>query len=390
MKPPKIQTQFVRFVRKFALIIVAVAAALVYAAFLYESRVNAVREEETPVAFHEREGDLIVVPEKSELRRYLSLAAVQQQRIEAPLEAPAVLEADPAKVANILPPLAGRISALHVHLGDAVVAGQPLFTIDSADLAQARADLQHAETSLKLTRKALARQQDLYDHGAIAALKDLEQAQADYAGAQSDYERATAVFRTLGIPVDSKESPRQLTVRSPLAGRISMLNAVQGTYANDNTAALLTVSDVSTIWFTASVQEKDLADIEAGEDLDATVQSFAGETFKGKVLFVSDQLDPDTRTVKVRAAYGNKDGRLKPGMFAKVTFMGKPKDAIVVPTTALVQDETRTLIFVEKSPWKFERRTVFTGARIGESTEIIKGLAAGERIVTKQGVLLND
>jgi cobalt-zinc-cadmium efflux system membrane fusion protein len=351
---------------------------------------NSSAAENTTGATHVRDGTYVVVPEKSELRRYLVLGDVAKQTVQEPLMAPAVLEADPSKVGNILPPLSGRISALYVHLGDSVKLGQPLFTIDSSDLAQARSDLQHAQVALSLFKKALTRAQDLAAHDQIVAQKDLEQAESDYAGAQSEYERAAAVFSTLGIALKSTESPRQLTVSSPVTGRISILNAVAGTFANDNTAPLMTVSDVSTIWFTASVQEKDLAFVTAGEDVSASVQSFPGEIFKGRVTFVADQLDSDTRTVKVRVAYGNSDGRLKPGMFANVIFLGSPHAAVLVPTTALIQVDATTEVFVEVAPWKFEARPVTAGLHLADQTEVLTGLTAGEHIVVKQGVLLND
>ena len=340
-----------------------------------------------PVPAFVRDGDFVVIPEKSGLRNYVAVEAAREQRIQTPLEAPAVLEADPAKVATILPPLSGRISVLSVHLGDTVKTGQPLFTIDSSELSQARADLQHAQQNLRLTQKAYVRTQDLAQHG-IAAQKDLEQAESDYHGAQSELERATAVFRTLGISPQSTASARQLVVRSPVAGRVSMLTAVAGTFANDSNAPLMTISDVSTIWFTASVQEKDLSGVAPGEAVTATVQSFAGETFEGKVAFVADQLDPDTRTIKVRVAYDNREGRLKPGMFAKVTFLGQAHTAVTVPTSALIQNESRTQVFVEVAPWKFEPRAVTAGATQGADTEVLTGLKAGERVVSRQGVLL--
>ena len=353
---------------------------------------DAASADDTAAASHVHEGTLIAVPEKSALRQVLAIAPAQKQSAQTPLQAPAVLEADPARVANILPPVSGRISTLYAHLGDTVKAGQPLFTIDSADLAQARSDLRHARIALTQTRKALDRQQDLAEHH-IAAQKDLEQAQADYEGAQSEYERAATVFRVMGVDPDAAQaagSSRELTVRSPLAGRIAMLNLVPGTFANDNAASLMTVSDASTIWFTASVQEKDLDLVRAGEVVSATVQSFPGETFHGKVQFIADQLDTDTRTIKVRVAYDNRDGRLKPGMFANLEFQGQPHQAVLVPTTALIQSGDQTVVFVEAQPWKFEPRPVLTGPQDGEATEIVKGLDGGERIVVRQGVLLND
>ena len=95
------------------------------------------------------EGELLAVPESSPLRQVLVLQAVAKQQAQTPLSAPAVLEPDPSRVANVLPPVSGRIAALYVHLGDEVKAGQPLFALESADLAQDRADLQHARIGLE-------------------------------------------------------------------------------------------------------------------------------------------------------------------------------------------------------------------------------------------------
>lgn len=336
-----------------------------------------------------RKGNAFVIPDGSPLRQSLAVGEVARQTLQTPLSAPAVVEADPARLAKILPPLSGRIVALHVHLGDAVAVGQPLFTIDSADLAQARADLQRAAAQLRLTRRALERAEDLRRHD-IAAAKDVEQAEADQAGAASDLERAQARLAQLGIAADGKDSPHVLVVKSPIAGRVVDLAATPGTYANDNTTALMTVADLSTVWFSASVQEKDLAAIAPGEAIGATLAAYPGETFRGTVKFVGDMLDGDTRTVKVRIAFDNPERRLKPGMFASVQFAGQTHPALVVPTGALVQDEEKTLLYVETSPWTFEPREIHAGARAGELTEVRDGVRAGDRVVTRNGVLFHD
>jgi membrane fusion protein, heavy metal efflux system len=126
----------------------------VVSVWLSTCQAGAGAQSETPPPTHIRENGVVTVPERSELRHYLVLGNARKQVIQAPLSAPAVVEADPSKVANILPPLSGRISALYVHLGDAVRSGQPLFTIDSSDLAQARSDLEKALAALTLTQKA--------------------------------------------------------------------------------------------------------------------------------------------------------------------------------------------------------------------------------------------
>jgi len=120
------------------------------------------------------------------------------------------------------------------------------------------------------------------------------------------------------------------------------------------------------------------------------VNAYPGESFEGKVRYIGDVLDPDTRTVKVRIAIDNKSSRFKPGMFAKVVFSGQAHPAPAVPVSALVQNGFNTRVFVEKSPWVYEPRIVKTGAQVGNSVEILSGLKAGEKIIAKDGVLLND
>ncbi|GAA0704661.1 efflux RND transporter periplasmic adaptor subunit [Dokdonella soli] len=353
-----------------------------------QARTNvAAAASDSPAFVHK--GSALFVPQDSALRQSLDIGSVAEQSLQAPMSAPAVIEADPARLARILPPLSGRIVALQVRLGDAIQVGQPLFTIDSADLAQARSDLQHAEAQLRLTQHALDRANDLRAHE-IAATKEVEQAEADHASAASDLERAKARLAQLGIAPNAKESPRVLTVKSPIAGRVVDLAATPGTYANDNTAALMTIADLSTVWFTASVQEKDLSAIKVGEAIAATLSAYPGETFKGTVKFIGDMLDSDTRTVKVRIAFDNPERRLKPGMFANVQFVGETHTALTLPTTALVQNEEKTLVYVETSPWTFEPREILAGPHIGGLTEVRQGVKSGERIVTRNGVLFHD
>ena len=109
------------------------------------------------------------------------------------------------------------------------------------------------------------------------------------------------------------------------------------------------------------------------------------------MLFRSgDLLDPDTRTVRVRVAIDNRDGLFKPGMFARVSFSGPTHQALLVPATALLQSGLYTRVFVEKAPFRYESRVVSVGATIADRVEVLSGLKAGERIVVKDGVLLND
>lgn len=337
-----------------------------------------------------RKGASIVVPAASPLRQSLLLAAAEEHSVARSIPVPAVVEADPARLVRVAPPVAGRIDHLLKHLGDTVKAGDALFTMDSADVALAYSDAGKAQAGLTLARRNLERQKELRAAD-ISAHKDLEQAESDYAQALSESERSKARLTQLGGSLAGAGGGGRLyTLRSPLSGHVIELNGGQGGFWNDTNAPVMVVADLSTVWLTASVQEKDLAAVFAGQVADIALNAYPGEHIAGKVGYVGEVLDPDTRTVKVRVAVDNKSGRLKPGMFAQVTFSGAAHQGVVVPASALVQSGTQTQVYVETAAWTFEARSVATGVHSGDQVEIVSGLKAGTRIVAREGVLLND
>ena len=334
-------------------------------------------------------GDQIRVPDASPLRKALQIAAVQERTIERPIVVPGVVEADPSKLVKIVPPVSGRITHIAKHLGDQASRGDPLLVIDSADLAQAFSDATKADSAERLAQRNLDRQKELMT-AEISARKDFEQAESDFAQAQSEGRRARARLAQLGVSAKDA-SAREYTLRSPIAGRVVDMTAAEGGFWNDTNAPLMTVADLSSVWVSASVQEKDLAAIFVDQDAVIALNAYEGESIKGKVRYVGEVLDPDTRTVKARIAVDNSSGRFRPGMFAKVVFHGKAHQAVAVPAAALVQSGFDTRVYVELSPGLFQTRVVQTGAHLDDdSVEIVSGLKASERVVIKEGVLLND
>ena len=330
----------------------------------------------------------LLVPEGSPLRKTLQFMTTQDGIVDEGLTVPASIEADPSELVKILPPVSGRVVQLHVHLGDWVQKGQPLATLESADLAQAYADLQKATAQYQQARKSLDRVRELSRHD-IASRKEVEQAETDFASNESEWVRAKAHIVQLGASPESTTN-HLLTLRAPITGRVSDLSAGTGGYWNDTNASLMTLANLSKVWFTGSVQEKDIAKIFVGQEVHASLGSFPGEAFQSKVAFVGEMLDPDTRTVKVRMVFDNPKHKLLPAMFANVTFSLKPHRGILIPTSALIQGQEGSKVFVEVSPWAFEARLVKAGAQIGLNTEIVEGLKEGERLAVKEGVIFND
>ena len=334
-----------------------------------------------------REAGCVRVPDASSLRQSLRVEACVEESVEPPIVVPAVVEADPARLIKVAPPVSGRIIQVYKGLGDAVRKGDALFTLDSADLAQSYSDAGKARAALNLARHNLDRQKELHDAG-ISPRKDLEQAESDYAQAASESERTKARLSLLGTELGSCDG-RRYTLHSPIAGHVIELAGAQGAFWNDTNAPIMTVANLSTVWLAASVQEKDIHSLFVGQAARIGLDAYEA-TLEGSVRYVGQVLDPDTRTVKVRIAMDNASGRFRPGMFAKAVFSGRAHKATVVPASAVLQSGFSTRVFVETSPWKFEPRTCKTGAQLGDRVEIVSGLKAGERVVVKEGVLLND
>jgi len=362
---------------------ICAVAALSLAAAGCSRRADA--RDDTAVAppFEQRDLD-VVVPPRSPVRDRLSIEAVAPRNVRHELSVPATAEADPSKVTKVSPPLQGRVVKLHVRLGEAVKEGAPLLSFDSADLAGAQSDYLKARSADGQASRTLRRQRDLKEHG-IGAQKDLEQAEADAQSAASELARASTRLGLLGI--DPGEVGRPLTVRAPISGRVIDLATAPGQYQNDPAAVLMVIADLSTIWVTANVPEKDIRLVAAGEEAVVEFAAYPGERFEGRVLLVGDVLVPETRTVKVRIQLANPEHRLKPGMFARVVLRGAESKELVVPPSALVTRGDRSFLFVEKAPWTFERRPVELGEPVATGIPVTRGLAAAERIVTRNAVL---
>jgi cobalt-zinc-cadmium efflux system membrane fusion protein len=338
-----------------------------------------------PAPFTRQDGK-ITIPKDSPLRQHIAFAPAATRSVGEKLSVPAVVEADPARSVAVLPPLGGRLAELKVGLGDRVSAGQVLAVIDSPDLAQAYDDDEKAADSLALTEKTLKRQEQQAELGTLSA-HDLDQAKSDNNQAKAEYARTQARLKDVGAQAADHH---RLVVRAPVAGSVTALTVAQGAVINDATQPLMTVADLSTVWVTALVPERNIGEVAKGQAAEVTLEAYPGKVLKGQVQFVSDVIEPDSRRDKVRLAFTNPGMTLKPNMFGTVTLQGTAKSQVVLPTSALLMNNDRTTVFVETGDWVFERRVVDPSLEDGPEVAISSGVAAGEQVVVKGGLLLND
>ncbi|MGA2248442.1 MAG: efflux RND transporter periplasmic adaptor subunit, partial [Verrucomicrobiota bacterium] len=261
-----------------------------------------------------------------------------------------------------------------------------LASLESPDFLAAQDNYVKARSVEELTRRALQRQRELLTNK-VAAQKDVEQAISDYESAKSDLDTANQQLLAYGFDPKTSNLGQSLQIYSPLSGQVVEMSSAHGEYRNDATVPLMSVADLSTIWLTASVQEKDLRYLAKGQELNASFAAYPGEKITGTILFIGDMVDPDIRVAKVRIAVANPQNHFKPGMFATVNFLGFPEPQITVPTTAIVQSGETAFVFKQTNPWVLQPVKVTTGSQSGDETIITDGLEAGASVLVKEGVL---
>ncbi|MFM9923090.1 efflux RND transporter periplasmic adaptor subunit [Variovorax sp. H27-G14] len=339
-----------------------------------------------------RQGNRLSVPAGSPLRERLLVATVGEQNAPHQVSLPATVEANPANTVNILPPLTGKLIELKVRLGDTVKRGQVLATMSSPDLAQAVSDAQKAHDALDLAQRALVRARGVNEAGSNAA-KDVEAAQSSVAQQSAELRRSEARLRSLGADAgggQTGQAGQVLKIVAPVNGTVTALTAAAGANLNDANAVLMTVSNLDAVWVTVNVPENVVGAVAPGQNAVVTLAAYPGRSFSGKVGFVSAVLDADTRRARARIVFANPEGLFKPNMYA-TAVLGVPQAAQAqVPASALLMNNDSVSVFVEAEPWTFVRRKVELGREDGDSVRIRSGLAAGERVVVRGGVLLND
>ena len=311
----------------------------------------------------------------------------------------------------VFSPYAGRVTKLLARPGDSVVQGQPLFVIEAADTVQAQNDFIAAMTGLNKARSALdlaqlqhRRAKDLFE-GKAVPLKDYQQAEANLIQAQNDLrstqtalEAARNKLRILGFTdeaistfQDKGSINREITIFSPITGTVVQRKIGPGQYVNSGASdRVYVIGDLSTVWLTAFVRETDASNVSVGQEISFNVLALPGRPLTARINYVSAALDPATRRLLVRATIDNKDGSLKPEMFASVTIYS-PGDhpAVGVPKQALIYEGNQVRVWVAHEDKTIELRQIKPGLINGDLVEVEGNLKPGEQIVTKGSLFID-
>ena len=348
------------------------------------------------------EPGVITIPADSPQLGQIKVAAVEAMDVpQDEVVAPARVGIDPGRLSKVLLPVAGRIEAVLVKLGERVEQGQAVVILDSPDADAAVGAGRTAEAAERQATAALTkaeadyeRARDLLEHGAasqkdvLAAQNDRAQASAALDTARAGREQARRKLELLGLQPTVFHQP--VTVRAPINGTVLDVGVAPGEYRNDTTAPLMSIADLTRVWLSADVAEPAIALVRVGDAVEIRLVAFPGEVLAGRVTRIADVLDPQTRTVKVHVELPNPRGRLRPDMFGTLRHVASRRRAPVVPLASVIQQYGRAVVFVEREPARFERREIVAGAREGERVAVLAGLMPGERVVVDGAILLKD
>ncbi len=300
---------------------------------------------------------------------------------------PARLVWNEERTQRIYPAFAGRVSRIVADVGQRVVPGQVLAELASPEFGAAQADTARAQADAQLASQALQRQRELFAAGVVAR-KDLEQAEAEAARAQAEVARAQARTRLYGSGTGVNQL---LGLRSDIAGVVVERNLNPGQEVRPDTgnaAPLFVVTDPTRLWVQIDAQEADLRDLRPGAKVQLVVPVLGEAPLEATIGAVTDQIDPGSRKIKLRASVDNPQRLLKGEMLGTVRYARAVGDSVQVPASAVFLRGQAHYVFVQSSAGVFEPRDVTV--RVDGTHQVLlgQGLQAGEQVVVQNGLLL--
>ena len=283
---------------------------------------------------------------------------------------------DETRLRTISPKIDGWVDKLYVNAtGQAVSVGQPLLTIYSPMLVSAQEELLLAKRLQNdVSAASDATRQNAADLSA-SARRRLEYWDIP-ATEIADIERTGQVQKTL-------------TLRASAGGYVLDKNVLAGQKIMAG-EALFKVADLSTVWAEGEVFEQDIANVHVGQTVHTDFDALPGQHRVGRIAYIYPTLDPQTRTVRVRVVLPNGDLALKPGMYATIRIAGTERtNVLTVPRSAVLSTGERSIIFVRDSSGMLTPREVALGAANDDRVEILRGVAAGERVVSSATFLVD-
>jgi cobalt-zinc-cadmium efflux system membrane fusion protein len=349
-----------------------------------------------------REEGVVKLSAEALARAGIKTAAVEERVLPIEIETTGQVGLDETRLAHVGPRIPGRVHSIRAELGHQVKTGEVLAEIDSIELGKAKAEYLRARAMEEPARRNVERERKL-QADRISSEKEVQAADAELREATAALRVAEEILHLYGLDRSDVRGLRYedrkasvFPLRSPLSGKVVEKHATVGELVSPE-KNLYTIADLSRVWIWVDIYEKVLAHVHLEDDVEVRVDSFPDERFRGKVTYLTDRVDPDSRTVRARIEVDNADQKLRSGMFARVRVsdphdtVGKPEaPALTVPADAVLRDGDESIVFVVLDQDRFVRRPVEIGHKGERWIEVRRGVARGDRVVVSGGFLLKS
>ena len=314
----------------------------------------------------------------------IELTTVDKQTVVEGIHLIGSIEANPDKVVHFVSLVDGIISKTYFSLGDAVVKGQVLAEMQSARLSALQAELSSLSSQIEIAKVELQATQQMFQDG-ISSNKQLIEAQNTLRILESEKQKVESNLSLFS----ASDTHNVFLIKAPSSGIIIAKNINSGTTVTDNEAVLFSVSDLNNVWAMANIYAMDIQHISPGMEVEIKTLSYSDEIFKGKIEVISQVLDQEAKVLKARITLDNKGYRLKPGMIADIIALKQTEQkAVAVPTSSIVFFNNKDFVLVYQDDCHIEAREVNLLTQKNGLTYIQSGLSEGEKIISKNQLLV--
>ncbi|MDB4924872.1 efflux RND transporter periplasmic adaptor subunit [Mucilaginibacter sp.] len=323
------------------------------------------------------------------LQKMITIDTAKTSTMKDELSLSGEVSNDDNNVVKVFPFSSGQVIAVKVSLGDKVTKGQTLAIMRSADVAGNYTDLSSTQSDVAVAKRQLSQAESLYKNGISS--------EREYTEAQENYNKAIAANRkikqqlTINGGGNTSENGT-LVIKAPQSGYIVEKNITSGSFIRqDNSGSMFTISNMKDVWIWANVFESDISKIKTGYTAKITTVAYPGKVFTGKVNEISSVLDPDNKVMKIKIALPNPDMLLKPAMFTNVVVTNNENEqAVSVPAKAIVFDSSKNYIVIYNGKCNLQVREVGVIKIVNDIAYIASGLKPGERVISKNQLLLYE
>jgi cobalt-zinc-cadmium efflux system membrane fusion protein len=339
--------------------------------------------------------DTSLIAADTALQSQIQVSEVLTTGVSETLRVAGQIDFDEQALTRIGASVTGRVTQIQARLGDAVNKGDTLAIINSSELSGSQLAYLKARSEKELHRRNVDRAKTLYQADVIS-LAELQRRENEYEIASAETRAAQDQLRVLGV---SPQSIERLAATGAIDSVASVIATIQGVVVERKVAAgqvvqpsdvLFAVANLQRVWAVAQVPEQQISQVKTGQSVHIEVPALNNEKLVGKLIYVGQTVNPDTRTVLVRTELDNQGGRLKPSMLASMLIEATPVQRLVVPSAAVVREDDTDHVFVQEANGLFRLTKVRLGPERAGQRIVMDGIQQGARVVTEGAFHLNN